>query len=540
MPEARTAPLCTATTCKSSTLTLAGKCLGSPAMTASQQDHGRKQRWLDSSMRRMKFMLMIMRHSIHWGNYLESCRHCPFVSCSKQCHCSCSEMVDHLQMNEVFTSQPRPEYWCPECDFRRRLSGMICHLDIKPLGKNLTKELGGVLNGSSPEFPGPETRRSSAMDVSSDGGFESPNTSDALPSNDMFGVLGMQDQQSFGLSSTQGYNFVVDPPGQSDSSPLSQLHPQRPTVYIPDQSLLAQYPQIPSAGSLGADALVMEYTPPSARSGQTLPSTFDGSPLCSEDTSPSTKHGLIHGSPIYESILQTTPITPFSAKQSVLFSSYEGFNLGQGPVHSNFGMGGFHGGIGASSPSLDTTTDFHGQFEGRSRAYSIGVPDSSTLHTSNLYKSYYAMEVPSSQPAIFGGNGSNCTSGDWQAGNVNNSSMIDPPQPDNESQHPRCTRCGWKPDRSSTRSTKNMRQAVRKHEKRNHESGNHPCRICGIIIKNRPDNLKDHVRKQHLEKFAELYPDSESKRKQAGGPSYEAQQQRRRRTRRRSAPDYNM
>lgn len=71
---------------------------------------------------------------------------------------------------------------------------------------------------------------------------------------------------------------------------------------------------------------------------------------------------------------------------------------------------------------------------------------------------------------------------------------------------PVCRECGWVPDMGANRSFMKLRQAVEKHFKRNHQSKDHQCKVCKQTFRNRPDNVKPHVKRKHPEMLAKLYP----------------------------------
>lgn len=80
--------------------------------------------------------------------------------------------------------------------------------------------------------------------------------------------------------------------------------------------------------------------------------------------------------------------------------------------------------------------------------------------------------------------------------------------PTTNSQAPKCPDCEWGPDMTGNRSLLKLRQAVEKHLKRNHRSENHQCPFCSQSFKNRPDNVKPHIRRKHPEEFSKLYQNS--------------------------------
>ncbi|POS80547.1 hypothetical protein DHEL01_v201048 [Diaporthe helianthi] len=80
-------------------------------------------------------------------------------------------------------------------------------------------------------------------------------------------------------------------------------------------------------------------------------------------------------------------------------------------------------------------------------------------------------------------------------------------QPPGSTISPKCPECGWSPDpKAGRRSLAKLMQAVEKHFKRNHRSKNHRCPACSQVFRNRPDNVKPHVRRSHPEVFRSVYP----------------------------------
>ncbi|KKY34314.1 hypothetical protein UCDDA912_g05719 [Diaporthe ampelina] len=71
-----------------------------------------------------------------------------------------------------------------------------------------------------------------------------------------------------------------------------------------------------------------------------------------------------------------------------------------------------------------------------------------------------------------------------------------------------CEICHWRPDMGGKRPSNKLRLAVEKHVKRNHYSRDYRCRVCNQSFRNRPDNVKPHVRRKHPSKLAELYPET--------------------------------
>lgn len=77
--------------------------------------------------------------------------------------------------------------------------------------------------------------------------------------------------------------------------------------------------------------------------------------------------------------------------------------------------------------------------------------------------------------------------------------------PTTNSQTPKCPDCEWAPDMGGNRSFMKLKQAVEKHLKRNHRSENYKCPFCSQSFKNRPDNVKPHIRRKHPEEFSKRY-----------------------------------
>lgn len=69
-----------------------------------------------------------------------------------------------------------------------------------------------------------------------------------------------------------------------------------------------------------------------------------------------------------------------------------------------------------------------------------------------------------------------------------------------------CPECNWSPDTTErNRSPSKLQLAVAKHFKRNHQGQNHPCPACPQSFRNRPDNVKPHVKRKHPEVFKKIY-----------------------------------
>lgn len=69
-----------------------------------------------------------------------------------------------------------------------------------------------------------------------------------------------------------------------------------------------------------------------------------------------------------------------------------------------------------------------------------------------------------------------------------------------------CSICQWAPDTKVRRSQRKLKMAMEKHMKRNHQSRGYSCPICNQGFRNRPDNVKQHIRRKHPESFDSLYP----------------------------------
>lgn len=84
-----------------------------------------------------------------------------------------------------------------------------------------------------------------------------------------------------------------------------------------------------------------------------------------------------------------------------------------------------------------------------------------------------------------------------------------------------CKFCQWEPDRMGNRTELELRQAVKKHENRNHYRPKYyQCQFCEQSFKNRPDNVKPHIERKHPEEFAMMYsnpPHDGSQRDRAPG-----------------------
>ncbi|KAG8168724.1 hypothetical protein KVR01_001473 [Diaporthe batatas] len=97
-----------------------------------------------------------------------------------------------------------------------------------------------------------------------------------------------------------------------------------------------------------------------------------------------------------------------------------------------------------------------------------------------------------------------------------------PSSPSSPSPHS-CPKCKWSPDTTGgNRSPSKLRQAVEKHFKRNHMSQDHLCPACPQSFRNRPDNVKPHVKRKHPEVFMKLYG---QKRKTAAAAAAQPQDQ---------------
>lgn len=82
----------------------------------------------------------------------------------------------------------------------------------------------------------------------------------------------------------------------------------------------------------------------------------------------------------------------------------------------------------------------------------------------------------------------------------------------NSQPSPKCRVCGWSPDANAGhRSFAKLRAAVEKHFKRNHQGQDHPCPACPQYFRNRPDNVKPHIRRKHPELFKRLYQHKKKK-----------------------------
>ncbi|KUI72536.1 hypothetical protein VM1G_08464 [Cytospora mali] len=345
-----------------------------------------------------------------------------------------------------------------------------------------------------------------------------------------------QTQSSPGFLPYPGYNFLGDFDNHDGSSSICSL-PERPKVSIPQNGSLNQLQQTSPAGYSGLSASTAMFSASSANSEQTSWSIFDGSTACPESTSPCTQCSQENDMghiPIYGSN-QITPISPYTTIPDEMHPRYADFSQGKAVVDAtgqdNFNMNSFHVGMDAYSPSSDATPDSRGPFEAQVSLFSSDVPDmiskdSLAASTSNLYENHLAFEVgcsPSTEyPAITG----DITKAleDWPLGSANSISRTDLSRTGDELEKPRCEfeKCPFEPQGrvKDRKSFQKMRSAVQKHMKRFHNSEVYECPFCPAVIKKRPDNLKDHIRKKHPKRFSSQYPGHEAKHDPNQGLSY--------------------
>ncbi|KUI61053.1 hypothetical protein VP1G_08224 [Cytospora mali] len=271
------------------------------------------------------------------------------------------------------------------------------------------------------------------------------------------------------------------------------------------------------------------FSASSANSDQTSPSIFDGSIVCPKSTSPCTQYSHENDtgySPVYGSN-QITPISPYTTIPDETRPRYADFSQGKAVVDAtgqdNVNMNSFHIGLDAYSP-LDATPD-------QVSLFSPDIPDmfskdSLAASASNLYENRLALELdcsPSTECPAMTGDIAKTLEG-WQLGSANSTSRTDLSWTGNKLEKPGCgfEDCDFKPhgEVKDEKSVQKMRQAVQKHIKRFHNSIDYKCPFCQTVIKKRPDNLKDHIRKKHPKRFSSQYPDHEGKCDQNQGLSY--------------------
>lgn len=439
-------------------------------------------------------------------NSTESELRCRLAVYPEQCN-HCHEVLGHLATCPGLTSSSSPECRFHECGTGYQLPGMSYLLIIKTIGKDLKKCIDGVLKYLSPDV-------STALERSSyDGSLKTTDDTTTVDSP------ACQRQFPSGLSPYKHNHPPLSFEDQNDfSSGLDCSPSQRPTpLLIPYKRLIGQMTQTSPVGLFDMGAPAMMSSPFSANSGETL----------SDQSSPFTAQSSSPGDPIYSASKQaaylTTPITPHPSYMD--FSSATEFV--QATQHDDYDM---------SSPHGDM--DSYGPYSGgilRDALPSSPFSEFSWGVAPQIDGSLDAMGSFGSDPII--DFAIHTTTGEQPSRDGNNS-----PRPDSqmcdESEIPHCLQCYWKPDPiPGKRNSKQLRQAVQKHTRRQHNGQTFICEVCNTPIKSRLDNFREHMRKKHPGHVSNTCPGSEGKRRQGENSSNKTLSTRQQK-RRKSAPIY--
>ncbi|ROV96305.1 hypothetical protein VMCG_07668 [Cytospora schulzeri] len=422
-------------------------------------------------------------------------------------------------------------------------------LDLKIMGKSLKKCIDEIFDFSSPDESTTQSLRSSMSDNSDESMSGEPSEKlEGAPSTPTPGFSELQAHPPL-----QDGNFLVDFHGQNGSLPDCLLS-QNLKVAIPriNATCLGYYPQTSPNGSFATSDSTLASSVYSANSEQTSLSSFGGSTFC-ESMSPSSGYNFSPDavlSPTYERS-QITPMPEYPQLPNEFSSSYTNFSQGDAVAYvtrqANCNMIGFSGGMETYSPtyspsySPSSNAPIGGRepFEGPVPSYSPDVPhfvSRDCLVNPTFQESRHAVEVAGSQPTD---NSSSFNSvKNWPANNVTGISGTDSSPTGHDSQSYQCNDCPWKPEEKG-RTAQRLRQALRKHIKRNHQTEDFQCSICPTIIQKRADNMKDHVRRKHPEQFPHMYPGSDSKRRQSEVSSSETPKKRVRSTQGYISPAYS-
>ncbi|ROV96409.1 hypothetical protein VSDG_05406 [Cytospora chrysosperma] len=340
------------------------------------------------------------------------------------------------------------------------------------------------------------------------------------------GIAELQAQYPSSSSPLQYPSYLVNLDDQH-GSPSGCLLPPNLAVSIPrqDQPFSSHFAQTSPDGSFATSATTLKSSVQSANSEQTSMSFFDGLTLCqcmspSSGSLFSTDKGY---SPTYE-CNQAMSMPMYPQISTELPSSCSGFaqadSVAYATTQDDCNMSGLTGCMETYSPSYSLSSDAPN--EGRELlevpplSFSPDVPRFASQDSPILcapHESRFAVEADGSQPA-------DDAVGKWPSNNFDGTFAADPSPKKEDSQGLYCTTCGWEPETQKGRPIQKRKQAVQKHIKRNHKTGNFTCEICKITIKNRRDNLKDHVKRKHPDQFPDLYPGCEAKRGHGKVPSF--------------------
>lgn len=404
-------------------------------------------------------------------------------------------------------------------------------VDLQTMGTCWKKYISDTIASSGPQKSGIMLRHPSMHDASD--GFMAGETSEQSEGVITLTTLGIQESQDpyDDLVYFQDGNYLADFDGQF-GSPSNCLPPQNLSLSIPSKG--EDYPIDCLQTSLGGPFVTSDSTwmAPvySANSEKESLSPFSlGGSTFNERLSPSSSFSFSFNTGFHSGHepSQTTPLSACPETPSEFYQSYTEYAKGEVSVyntgHGNCSMSVYPTGMEICSPISCEPTDGGEQFNGQPLSYSPSahefVPQNPPIEQfrSNMHESECPMGVVSSQPAEYPSAMSDESDQDI-IGNgltdlVNGIGTNEIPRPGPNSQTPCCIECGWYPADTGKRTPQKMRQAVQKHYKRNHQSQVYNCEFCPTKIRNRRDNMKDHVRKKHPVEFLRKYPGSQMKRR---------------------------